>query len=81
MNFIFTDDQTFKPMPQEEIVVILKKKNEKIILLHFPSERFNDFKQKEITFIEKIKGRHEKGYIVSSDDSYNIYEEFYSIFY
>jgi hypothetical protein len=85
MNFIFQDKEEIDL--SKEVVIVINTKLTKKVILNFPEDRFNKFKEKYDEFIKKINGKEEVNeennykYILSNKEDYEIYETFYLIFY
>lgn len=84
MDFIFTDQLLHLSEEREVVLVYIAPSHEtqeKQIKFHFPTHRFRDFETKKNIYIKNINGTFNKDYILSKADSYQLYANFYAVFY
>lgn len=86
MNFIFQDKEEINTDLNRELVIVINSDTFKKIILNFPENRFNNFQEKYLKFINKINGIEKTHpdnykYIISNEEDYKIYEEFFLTFY
>jgi hypothetical protein len=86
MNFLIRENTNYNFIEENREIVIIElneqQKTEKVYL-HFPENRFVNFKEKRLDFINKISGIFDEknNCILTGTTVYEIYEIFYSVFY
>ncbi len=87
MNFIFQNEEEELDMNlNKEIVIVISSNSSRKVILNFPENRFDNFKEKYLIFINKINGLEKTPtnsykYIISPEEDYKIYEDFFLTFY
>lgn len=86
MNFLITQNKDKTRIENNEEVVIIQLNDRRVtekVYCYFPPNRFADQEEKMQTFVNHIQGKIDErdGAIETKENSYEIYEAFYSIFY
>ena len=82
MNFFLSENLSHLPTNTlKESVLILIEGPIKKIVFHFPLHRFDNYEKKKQLFIKNLQASEQDNTTITTAENYQIYEQFYLIFY